>query len=277
VYTDGSGYEGGIGAAAVAWNGKEEVACRTKYLGPTSKHTVFESEVAGAILALDIVKGTPRLTSIDIFTDCQPAIIALAAPKPQPGQYLLNTFHTLHRRLLRARPTLRIRIHWVPAHVGIAGNEAVDARAKEAAQGASSALSSRIRLFESPLPVSKAAALADGAKAFNARWLAEWTTSPRFLRLSLYDNAKPSSTVARMYSSLSRPQSSVLTQLRTTHVPLNAYLYRFHLGPSPDCALCLVPETVPHFSSCARSTAASAWTSSAAWEQLGSHCAFSSQ
>jgi hypothetical protein len=45
----------------------------------------------------------------------------------------------------------------------------------------------------------------------------------------------------------SRPQSSVLTQLRTTHVPLNAFLYRFHLGPSPDCALCLVPETVPHF------------------------------
>jgi ribonuclease HI len=128
----GRGTRGGIGAAAVAWNGKEEVACRTKYLGPASEHTVFESEVAGAILALDIVKGTPRLTSIDIFTDCQPAIIALAAPKPQPGQYLLNTFHTLHRRLLRARPTLRIRIHWVPAHVGIAGNEAVDAHAKEA-------------------------------------------------------------------------------------------------------------------------------------------------
>jgi hypothetical protein len=95
--------------------------------------------------------------------------------------------------------------------------------------------------------VSKAAALADGAKAFNVRWLAESTASPRFLRLSLYDNAKPSSTVARMYSSLSRPQSSVLTQLCTTHVLLNAYLYCFHLGPSPDCALCLVPETVPHF------------------------------
>ncbi|KAJ7175235.1 hypothetical protein C8R43DRAFT_873266, partial [Mycena crocata] len=37
------------------------------------------------------------------------------------------------------------------------------------------------------------------------------------------------------------------TQLRTAHVGLNAFLYRFHLAPSPDCPLCRVPETVPHF------------------------------
>ncbi|KAJ6616615.1 hypothetical protein B0H10DRAFT_1799126, partial [Mycena sp. CBHHK59/15] len=46
---------------------------------------------------------------------------------------------------------------------------------------------------------------------------------------------------------LSRPQCSVLTQLRTTHLALNTYLYHFHLAPSPDCVLCLAPETVPHF------------------------------
>ncbi|KAJ7696781.1 hypothetical protein B0H17DRAFT_1197887 [Mycena rosella] len=45
-------------------------------------------------------------------------------------------------------------------------------------------------------------------------------------------------------------QCSVLTQLRTTHFALNAYLYRFRLAPSPDCVLCLVPETVPHYLLC---------------------------
>ncbi|KAJ7653812.1 hypothetical protein B0H17DRAFT_862911, partial [Mycena rosella] len=38
-----------------------------------------------------------------------------------------------------------------------------------------------------------------------------------------------------------------LMQLCTAHIGLNAFLYRFHLGPSPDCALCLVPETVLHY------------------------------
>ncbi|KAJ7137373.1 hypothetical protein C8R43DRAFT_893733 [Mycena crocata] len=28
---------------------------------------------------------------------------------------------------------------------------------------------------------------------------------------------------------------------------LNAYLHRFHLTASPDCDLCHVPETIPHF------------------------------
>ncbi|KAJ6572191.1 hypothetical protein B0H19DRAFT_1348220, partial [Mycena capillaripes] len=109
VYTDGSGFEGGVGAAAIAWNGDREGACRTKHLGTMGEHTVFEAEVVGAILALDIVKGTPRLTSVDIFTDCQPAITAITNPRPQPGQHLLALFHTLHHRLLHARPTLEVR------------------------------------------------------------------------------------------------------------------------------------------------------------------------
>jgi hypothetical protein len=65
-------------------------------------------------------------------------------------------------------------------HVGIEGNEAIDARAKEEALGASSALSSRIIPFESPLPTGKAAALDAGVKEFKARRHEEWSSSPRF-------------------------------------------------------------------------------------------------
>ncbi|KAJ6606734.1 hypothetical protein B0H10DRAFT_1819767 [Mycena sp. CBHHK59/15] len=124
-------------------------------------------------------------------------------------------------------------MHWVPVHVGIAGNEAVDALAKESALGASSPLSSHIIPFEHPLPTSRVAAIAVGTKAFNARWLEEWNSLPCSHRLALFDDAKPSRKVARMYAGLSRPQCSMLTQLRTTHVGLNVNLYRFHLAPSP--------------------------------------------
>ncbi|KAJ6549528.1 hypothetical protein DFH09DRAFT_1320004 [Mycena vulgaris] len=60
--------------------------------------------------------------------------------------------------------------------------------------------------------------------------------SPRFHRLSLFDNAKPSNAIARQYDGLSRPQCSVLTQLRTTHFALNAYLFRFdYTGANSTC------------------------------------------
>ncbi|KAJ7692535.1 hypothetical protein B0H17DRAFT_840056, partial [Mycena rosella] len=72
-------------------------------------------------------------------------------------------------------------------------------------------------------------------------------TSLHYRRLALFDDPKPSNAIARMYTDLSRPQCSVLTQLRTIHIGLNTFLYCFHLGPSPDCTLCLVPETIPHF------------------------------
>jgi ribonuclease HI len=208
VFTDGSGYEGGVGAAAVAMKGAEIGTHRMKHLGTAAEHTVFESEVTGAILALNIVASTPRVRKVDIFMDCQPAIAVLTSPKPQPGQYLIAAFHASHRRLLRARSTMKVHLHWVPAHIGIAGNEAVDARAKEAAQGNTSALSTRIKIFEAPLPISKVAAIAAGGREFKARWTSEWGTSPRCRRLALFDTTSPSNAVSRMYDNLSRPNAA---------------------------------------------------------------------
>ncbi|KAJ7679905.1 hypothetical protein B0H17DRAFT_943692 [Mycena rosella] len=50
-----------------------------------------------------------------------------------------------------------------------------------------------------------------------------------------------------MYEDLTRPQCSVLTQLCTAHIGLNVFPFRFRLAPSPNCPLCLVPETVSHY------------------------------
>lgn len=41
--------------------------------------------------------------------------------------------------------------------------------------------------------------------------------------------------------------SSHITQLRTGHIPLNAYLHRRKLRNSPICTTCRTPETVDHF------------------------------
>ncbi|PBK64265.1 hypothetical protein ARMSODRAFT_866856, partial [Armillaria solidipes] len=38
-----------------------------------------------------------------------------------------------------------------------------------------------------------------------------------------------------------------LTQLRTSHVGLNAHLFRTKTVESPNCSACGVPETVTHY------------------------------
>ncbi|KAJ7025516.1 hypothetical protein C8F04DRAFT_1269135 [Mycena alexandri] len=50
-----------------------------------------------------------------------------------------------------------------------------------------------------------------------------------------------------MYDGLTRPQCSVLTQLRTGHIGLHAHLHKIQVSPTPNCATCPTPETVNHF------------------------------
>ncbi|KAJ7824355.1 hypothetical protein B0H14DRAFT_3469364, partial [Mycena olivaceomarginata] len=106
----------------------------------------------------------PDLTAPKFLHD-PPSPPLSSAPKAQPGQYLIAAFQASHRRLLRSRSTLRIRLHWVPAHVGIEGNEAVDERAKEAALGSSIPLAKHVKALNT-LPISKAAAIAAGTSFF---------------------------------------------------------------------------------------------------------------
>jgi hypothetical protein len=70
--------------------------------------------------------------------------------------------------------------------------------------------------------------------------------SPRHARIFTFDDATPSKALETMYVGLSRPQCSVLAQLRTGHIGFNAYLHRFKLVPSPLCSHCNAPESVPH-------------------------------
>ncbi|KAJ7681066.1 hypothetical protein DFH06DRAFT_912372, partial [Mycena polygramma] len=123
-------------------------------------HTVFEGELMGTVLALDIARKTPHIRSLTILLDNQSGIRALAANRPQPGQYLVREFHRQLERLIRSKPRLQGNIHlaWVPGHVDIEGNELADVAAKEAAEGASDEVfKGKVELFCKPLPASVAA------------------------------------------------------------------------------------------------------------------------
>ena len=122
VFTDGSDHDGGVGAAAVLFaNGWPCPLSRLKvFLGTSKEHGNYEAEVAGGLLAMQLIKGLPDVEGI---------IRATIRPKAAPGQRLVQKF-------LRAveASTASIRLVWISGHSDVRGNEQADKLAKEAAE-----------------------------------------------------------------------------------------------------------------------------------------------
>jgi len=88
VYTDGSGYEGQIGASAVLFiNGRRSAELRHR-LGPETQHTVFEGELVLGLHLVRRINGTRD--NINLNIDNQVTIKMLRTNKPQPAQYLID-------------------------------------------------------------------------------------------------------------------------------------------------------------------------------------------
>lgn len=236
-----------MGAAAVATSHKGQHHTRRHYLGNLSEHTVFEGEVVGIVLALDIIRQEPRIKKATILLDNQAAIKAVHKQGPQPGQYLIHLFQSELDKLLTAKPHLSIHLAWIPGHSGVEGNEWADTEAKAAAEGNSTPLSRRIPALLHTLPRSVAALKAQHKQQTAVQWEERWRNTKRAKHMSKFDRSPPGKRTLQFYANLPRRSCSILTQLRTGHIGLNRFLFRINAVTSPLCALCRTPETVDHF------------------------------
>jgi hypothetical protein len=89
-------------------------------------------------------------------------------------------------------------------------------------------------------------------KASHEKWVARdwgesWSTSRVGTRFADFDKTPPSQRTLRWYEDMHRGQCSIITQVHTGHVSLNAYLTRFGVVDSDLCQTCREPETVNHF------------------------------
>lgn len=248
--TDGSGLEKKIGAAAVLYrNGKRRTDLRY-HLGSNTKHTVYEGEVVGTGLGVELLRTQHRVKSASIYIDNQACILSSQSTRSRPGHHLVDHIHAQMKRVIKKHPNIHIRLRWIPGHMECEGNEAVDEEARKAAQGESSsdkALPARFR-SRKVLPTSKSAVKQTYQARLKVRSKQSFAKSPRYAPFCRIDKSLPSDKYRKLISSLPRKHASILTQLRTGHVPLNKHLHRIKCAESPICPKCeMENETVAHF------------------------------
>lgn len=253
IYTDGSAHDGKVGAAAVLTRSNQQLRTLHYHLGPETKHTVHEAELIGNILALHLISTEKsRRVHIAVGTDNQAALEAYDSDLRKPAHYaareVIRLGNILQKKLRSKNYSLTLR--WTAGHAGIPGNETADREAKRAAEGQQSERKSLPTILRRKLATNPSA-VQQHLKADTKRsWSKKWKNSERGRTFAKIDSSTPSAHLLRLISNtnISRKSASLITQILTEHIPLNAYLKRFKLVDSARCPACgNHSETVRHF------------------------------
>ena len=240
VYTDGSAIPNpgriGLGVTCVSVNFFRTIS---EPIGIGSNLTAELCALRRALgEALSLVRIYLR---VFVFSDCAVAVdLANGKIEPSGDFALVNDIRNLLRE---ARKHFEIYIKWVPAHVGVPGNE----RANTAAQDGANAVRHIEPLRGQPL-IPLRSALATLRRGLFARWQESWiaTSAPRYGDEHLF-RIKPGVARQQSFYSGNREQQTLLARLRFGHCRLAASSARLYSFMTAVCECHLDVETVEHF------------------------------
>jgi ribonuclease HI len=250
VYTDGSGINNKVGAAAVAPQLK---IVRQAFMGDETVSTVYSAEIEGIHMALRIAM-SHNYSQIIIFSDSQSALKATRNPGTPSGQYILVQIIQCLDQLQQSGK--KASLHWIPAHQGIEGNERADIAAKEATgwrkvrsrNGRTKEVDTGITAAR-PLTLKQlqAAAVQVIRKLTQKEWEDVWDKEIRGRDLYRV-SPRPTKSILKLHQGLSKPLSSILVQMRTGKIGLRHYLYSRNVPDIEDdrCRCGQSSQTVAH-------------------------------
>lgn len=238
IYTDASEKHSKLGAGVVMVNRKGGPQRTWQIgIGPASDWTVHAAELIAIYHAVEAIfqerVNRRRDKNYTIISDSQSAIKAIANPSNKPGQAIV---HRILDRISTFRDRrIKLRLHWIPGHAGIEGNELADRLAKQAVT------SEKQHRFGRLVSTSKRTA----RRKIQEEWQEEWKTSPKGQHLKRIDDSLPARRAFRIYGQLTRHRTYLMIQMRTGHSWLAPHSRRFKFTDDDRC-VCGAIETVVH-------------------------------
>ncbi len=253
IYTDGSGINNKIGAAAVS---PDIDSTFSVYLGPSDWYTVYSAELHGILQALTMAavhQARTQLNEIIINTDNQASIQAIGDPGKHSGQvYVIQAVQTINT--LRSLG-VAIELHWIPAHINIDGNEWADNEAKKATgwrerevHGKKTAgVDTNETAQRSVIQTRMISTVKTAIRAYAMeQWAIEWANEKRGGILREIQPT-PSKQIQLLHSRVKRAKTSLITQIRTEKIGLKAFLYsRWVPGVEEEICECGARQTARH-------------------------------
>ena len=183
--------------------------------------------------------------SIAIYTDNQAAIWSIAKAEGRSGAYILGEIAQQVQELQDKGLTVTVR--WIPAHVGIPGNEAADQAAKEATGWREDGRSQLPASPPSQLHPLRTTLRRWCKTQAERAWISAWREDKRG-RATYRHTPTPTKKVLQLHERLSKRESALLVQLRTEKIGLNDFLFSRHVPTitNPRCSCGERRQTVAH-------------------------------
>jgi ribonuclease HI len=218
-------------------------------MGPDTESTVYAAELQGVNLALQIAQeyasrnGARR--DVAIYTDNQAAIWSIAKAEGQSGAYILADIARQVKELQDNRQT--VTVQWIPAHVGIPGNEAVDKAAKEATGWREDGRSQQPSDLPPQLFTIRSTVKRWCKTQAERAWITNWRKDTKG-RATYRHTPTPTKKVLQLHEGRPKRESALLIQLRTEKIGFNDFLFARRVPDviSPRCDCGARRQTVAH-------------------------------